>query len=35
VPVDDKVKQLKNIEIEAQRQIGSEEEKIQDLKKKL
>ena len=35
VPVDDKVKQLKNIEIEAQREIGSEEEKIQDLKKKL
>ncbi len=35
LPVDDKVKQLKRIEIEAQREIQTEEEKIQDLKKKL
>jgi tetratricopeptide (TPR) repeat protein len=34
-PVDDKVKQLKRIETEAQRDIRSEEEKIQELKKKL
>jgi hypothetical protein len=32
--VDDKVKQLKRIEIEAQREIQTEEEKIQELKKK-
>jgi hypothetical protein len=35
IPVDDKVKQLKRIEIEAERDIGTEEEKVQELKKKL
>ena len=35
ISVEDKVRQLKRIEIEAQRDIGSEEEKIQELKKKL
>jgi DNA uptake lipoprotein len=35
IPMDDKVRQLKRIEVEAERDIGSEEEKIQELKKKL
>jgi hypothetical protein len=35
LPVDEKVKQLKRIEMEAQRDIQSEEEQIQELKKKL
>ena len=35
VPLEDKIKQLKRIEIETERDIGSEEEKIQELKKKL
>jgi tetratricopeptide (TPR) repeat protein len=35
IPLEDKVKQLKRIEIEAERDIGSEEEKVQELKKKL
>jgi hypothetical protein len=33
IPLDDKVKQLKRIEVEAQRGIDEEEEKIQELKK--
>jgi tetratricopeptide (TPR) repeat protein len=33
IPLDDKVKQLKRIEVEAQRGINEEEEKIQELKK--
>jgi hypothetical protein len=33
IPLDDKVKQLKRIEIEAQRSIQEEEDKIQELKK--
>jgi tetratricopeptide (TPR) repeat protein len=32
IPVDDKIKQLKRIELEAERAIGVEEEKIQELK---
>jgi len=35
LPVDEKVKQLKRIETEAQRDIQNEEEQIQELKKKL
>jgi tetratricopeptide (TPR) repeat protein len=35
IPMEDKVRQLKRIEIEAERDIGSEEERIQELKKKL
>ena len=35
LPVDDKIKQLKRIETEANREIQEEEEKIQELKKKL
>jgi len=34
IPLDDKVKQLKHIELDAQRSIAEEEEKIEDLKKK-
>ena len=33
IPMDDKIRQLKRIETEAQRAIGEEEEKIQELKK--
>ena len=33
IPLDDKIKQLKRIETEAQRGIDEEEEKIQELKK--
>ena len=35
ISLEDKIKQLKRIEIEAERDIGSEEEKVQELKKKL
>ena len=34
IPLDDKVKQLKSIEIDAQRKIAEEEAKIEELKKK-
>jgi len=33
IPLEDKVKQLKRIEMEAQRSIQEEEDKIQELKK--